>query len=155
MAVFKKTAAFVIPNSGGSSSEKAVAENEDTAIAQSSESKEEETTTTEDTATTGDKRGLDTTTEDEPLESVKRPRMGMTRAERYGAPIVKEEPFLFLDAENSDVALFSKFYGLDEDFPKDQFLVRSEGEKNKTIYFVSEAVKSILQSEDIHRLKVP
>jgi hypothetical protein len=78
----------------------------------------------------------------------------MTRAERYGAPVVKEEPFLFMDGESTDVGLFSKFYELDQDFPKDQFLVRSEGERNKTIYFVSEAVKSILKSEDIHRLRV-
>ncbi|KAK3811791.1 MAG: S-adenosyl-L-methionine-dependent methyltransferase [Benniella sp.] len=156
VAVFKKTATFVIPNPN--SEKAAAAASEEEPIAQSSESKEEEEqeekTTTEDTATAGDKHKLDVQTEDEPSDSVKRPRVGMTRAERYGAPAVKEEPFLFMDGESTDVGLFSKFYGLDEDFPKDQFLVRSEGERNRTIYFVSEAVKSILKSEDIHRLRV-
>ncbi|KAI8347174.1 S-adenosyl-L-methionine-dependent methyltransferase [Mortierella sp. GBAus27b] len=156
VAVFKKTAHFVVPNTGSSTSEKTTAESEEAVAAESSESKEDEeqTTTADDTAaSTGDKHKLEPT-EDEPLEGVKRARTGLSRAERYGAPAVKEEPFLFLDANNTDVELFSNFYGLDNDFPKDQFLVRSEGEKNKTIYFVSEAVKSILTSDDIHRLKV-
>ncbi|KAF9159437.1 hypothetical protein BGX21_003100 [Mortierella sp. AD011] len=145
VAVFKKTAPYVVPNPG-----RAAAAAEKAASASTSENKEQNAE--EDTTTTGDKHKLDITAGEEESEPVKKARM--TRAERFGAPGPKEEPFLFLDANNTDVELFSKFYGLDEDFPKDQFLVRSEGEKNKTIYIVSEAVKSILKSNDIHRLKV-
>ncbi|KAF9436806.1 hypothetical protein BGZ76_002948 [Entomortierella beljakovae] len=137
VAVFKKTAPYVVPNPGRAAAAESTSENKE-------QNAEEGTTTT-----TGDKHKL---TEEVEPEPVKKPRM--TRAERFGAPGPKEEPFLFLDANNSDVKKFSEFYGIDEDFPKDQFLVRSEGEKNKTIYFVSDAVKSIILSEDIHRLKV-
>ncbi|KAG0002156.1 hypothetical protein BGZ65_002881, partial [Modicella reniformis] len=137
VAVFKKTGPFVASDTTRSTSETTVAAEEK-----------------EDTATTGDKHKLTSTAEDEVSEPVKRPRTATSRSERYGAPAPKEEPFFFLDGKNADVDFFSGFYGLDENFPKDQFLVRSEGEKNKTIYFVSEAVKSILKSDDIHRLKV-
>ncbi|ORY95172.1 S-adenosyl-L-methionine-dependent methyltransferase [Lobosporangium transversale] len=144
VAVFKKTAPFVVPNSSRSVKEKVAVQENENAMASEGE---------EAAAVAGDKHKLDSSAAGgQGSEPVKRARM--TRAERFGAPGPKEEPFLFLDAENGDVELFSKFYGLDEDFPKDQFLVRSEGEKNKTIYFVSEAVKNILKSEDIHRLKV-
>ncbi|KAG0348939.1 hypothetical protein BG005_011244 [Podila minutissima] len=146
VAVLKKTAHFVVPNPSRPQTEKPVSTAED-----KEEVKEEakETVSEEEASSTGDKHKLDTP---EGSETAKKPRM--SRAERFGAPGPKEEPFLFLDSTNADVELFSKFYGMDEDFPKDQFLVRSEGEKNKTIYFVSEAVKSILKSEDINRLKV-
>ncbi|KAF9201173.1 hypothetical protein BGZ49_008608 [Haplosporangium sp. Z 27] len=145
VAAFKKTAPYVVPNPGraAAAAEKAASDS----VAENTEQKDEE-----DTTNTGEKHKLDATAGEQESEPVKKARM--TRAERFGAPGPKEEPFLFLDSNNADVELFSKFYGLDEDFPKDQFLVRSEGEKNKTIYFVSDAVKSILKSDDIHRLKV-
>lgn len=172
VAVLKKTAPFVVPNPGRAAAAEAAAEAAEAAEAVAaatatssaaqtpasedmSEAKEDtqEEVEEEDKATTGDKHKLDSPAGSDSAEAAaKKPRM--SRAERFGAPGPKEEPFLFLDSDNADVQLFSRFYGLDEKFPKDQFLVRSEGEKNKTIYFVSEAVKSILQSEEIHRLKV-
>ncbi|KAF9086277.1 hypothetical protein BGX23_009023 [Mortierella sp. AD031] len=158
VAVLKKTAPFVVPNPGRAEAAEARAEaaaattaaGVETPVSEMSEAKEDKQE--EDTATTGDKHKLDSPADSENAEATKKPRM--SRAERFGAPGPKEEPFLFLDSDNADVQLFSRFYGMDEKFPKDQFLVRSEGEKNKTVYFVSEAVKSILQSEEIHRLKV-
>ncbi|KAF9903654.1 hypothetical protein EC991_003475 [Linnemannia zychae] len=157
VAVLKKTAPFVVPNPGRAAAAEAAAEAaaaatgvETPASGDMSEAKDD-TQEEEDSAATGDKHKLDSPAADE-SEAAKKPRL--SRAERFGAPGPKEEPFLFLDSDNADVQLFSRFYGLDEKFPKDQFLVRSEGEKNKTVYFVSEAVKSILQSEEIHRLKV-
>ncbi|KAF9183005.1 hypothetical protein BGZ51_004308 [Haplosporangium sp. Z 767] len=152
VAVLKKTAPFVVPNPNRAAS-KAEAAEAATESAEASETKDESNAENEETSVTGDKHKLDSDEVKESEEPVKKARM--SRAERYGAATgPKEEPFLFLDAKNADVELFSKFYGLDEDFPKDQFLVRSESEKNKTIYFVSEAVKTILKSEEIHRLKV-
>ncbi|KAK3840762.1 MAG: S-adenosyl-L-methionine-dependent methyltransferase [Linnemannia gamsii] len=144
VAVLKKTAPFV------AAAAVAAAGVETPASEDMSEAKDD-TQEEGNAATAGDKHKLDSPAA-EVTEPAKKPRM--SRAERFGAPGPKEEPFLFLDSDNSDVQLFSRFYGLDEKFPKDQFLVRSEGEKNKTVYFVSEAVKSILQSEEIHRLKV-
>lgn len=39
-------------------------------------------------------------------------------------------------------------------FPTNQFLVRSETDKNKTVSFVSSSVCQLLSSKDIYRLKV-
>ncbi|KAF9934036.1 hypothetical protein FBU30_003546 [Linnemannia zychae] len=156
VAVLKKTAHYVVPNPGRAAAAEAAAAAAAAAAGseEMSEAKEDtqEGAGEENAVTTGDKHKLDSPAESENTEVAKKPRM--SRAERFGAPGIKEEPFLFLDSDNADVQLFSRFYGLDEKFPKDQFLVRSEGEKNKTVYFVSEAVKSILQSEDVSRLKV-
>ncbi|KAG0056401.1 hypothetical protein BGZ83_005116 [Gryganskiella cystojenkinii] len=149
VAVFKKTAPFVVPNPGRAAA--AAARAEEAKTTSTTETTTEEATKSEE-ASTGDKHKLDTEEQTpEEVEPVKKPRL--SRAERFGV-VTKEEPFLFLDSKNADIELISNFYGLDKDFPTDQFLVRSEGEKNKTIYFVSEAVKSILQSEEIKRLKV-
>lgn len=53
------------------------------------------------------------------------------------------------------MVLCRDFYGLESTFPRDQFLVRSEGkEKSKTIYFISRAVRDLLTSPDVHKLKV-
>lgn len=49
----------------------------------------------------------------------------------------------------------SDYYGLDETFPRDQYLLRSEeGAKNRIIYFCSRAVKSVLQARDVDRLHI-
>lgn len=46
----------------------------------------------------------------------------------------------------------SNFYGLGPDFPRDQFLIRSEGkDKTKTIYFISSAVRQLLESPEVIR----
>ena len=149
VAVFKKTAPFVVPNPGRAAAAAVRAEQVKTPTETEEVSKEEATESTTDAIGSGDKHKLEG--DEGEKEVVKKPRM--SRAERFGV-VRKEEPFLFLDNNNVDIQLISNFYGLDKEFPTDQFLVRSEGEKNKTIYFVSEAVKSILQSEEIHRLKV-
>ncbi|KAL1928499.1 hypothetical protein VTP01DRAFT_2855 [Rhizomucor pusillus] len=67
----------------------------------------------------------------------------------------KEAPFELLSPDSPELAEISDFYGLDPRFPRDQFLIRSEGkEKSRTIYFVSKAVKELLASADIHRLNL-
>lgn len=47
-----------------------------------------------------------------------------------------------------------EFYGLSEDFKTDQLLVRSENEKNKILYLVSDSVKQVLSATDVHKLRV-
>ncbi|CAG8485723.1 12913_t:CDS:10 [Acaulospora morrowiae] len=65
-----------------------------------------------------------------------------------------EEPFLFLEPDNQDIPIIREYYGLSEEFPIGQLLVRSTNEKNKTIYLVSEAVKRVLEASDSKRLKI-
>ena len=47
-----------------------------------------------------------------------------------------------------------KHYGLKEGFPRDQFVVRTEGDQHKIIYFVGRSVKDVLSAKNSGRLKV-
>ncbi|KAK9720417.1 tRNA (cytosine-5-)-methyltransferase ncl1 [Basidiobolus ranarum] len=67
---------------------------------------------------------------------------------------INENPFIMMEKDSSDIDLFSDFYGISKDFPRDSYLVRSEGSKNKTVYYISESVKKILQASDNHRLRI-
>ncbi|ORX42903.1 S-adenosyl-L-methionine-dependent methyltransferase [Hesseltinella vesiculosa] len=67
----------------------------------------------------------------------------------------KEAPFELIDGTNENVEEVRTFFGLKEEFPLDQFLVRAEpGNKYRNIYFVSQAVKDVLQSSDFGRLNM-
>ncbi|CAG8445380.1 7521_t:CDS:10 [Funneliformis caledonium] len=65
-----------------------------------------------------------------------------------------EEIFIFLEQNNEDIPLIREFYGLSEDFPVDHLLVRSENEKNRTLYLVSNSVKRVLLATDVHKLRL-
>ena len=47
-----------------------------------------------------------------------------------------------------------EFYGLRPGFPRDQFVVRSDKDDYKAIYFVSSAVKKVLMASNSAKLKV-
>ncbi|PKK79815.1 S-adenosyl-L-methionine-dependent methyltransferase [Rhizophagus irregularis] len=64
------------------------------------------------------------------------------------------EVFIFLGSDNEDIPLIREFYGLSEDFKTDQLLVRSENEKNKILYLVSDSVKQVLSATDVHKLRL-
>ena len=50
---------------------------------------------------------------------------------------------------------FREYYGMDPQFPRDQYILRCEKEaKNRSIYFCSKSVKQILESADFERLHV-
>ncbi|SAM02707.1 hypothetical protein [Absidia glauca] len=67
----------------------------------------------------------------------------------------KEAPFDLMAADNPDLLAIKSFYGLDPAFPMDQFLLRSDLDtKNRQIYFVSKAVKTVLESKQIKRLHI-
>ncbi|KAI9092882.1 hypothetical protein DFS34DRAFT_632211 [Phlyctochytrium arcticum] len=66
----------------------------------------------------------------------------------------RESPFVFIDAENADVTGIRKFFGLADAFPKDQFVVRSENEQFRTIYFVSSLVKAVVTAPNSFRLNI-
>jgi len=65
-----------------------------------------------------------------------------------------EQPFVFLPKDDQTIQNIKEFYGLSSQFPQEQWVVRSEGEKFRTVYFISDSVKSILNSEDSHRILV-
>ncbi|CAO3611220.1 unnamed protein product [Cunninghamella echinulata] len=68
---------------------------------------------------------------------------------------IKEAPFDMMAVDNPDLLEIKSFYGLDPKFPMNQFLLRSElNTRNRNIYFVSEAVKSVLGSKQFNRLHV-
>ncbi|KAG0232666.1 tRNA (cytosine(34)-C(5))-methyltransferase [Actinomortierella wolfii] len=121
------------------------------------EKKDKEEGDAETGVAAGDKHKLEASTPggDSETAEVAPKKAKLTKAERFNQASLKEEPYVFLPEDNSDIVELSKFYGLDTDrFPMDRFLVRNEGEKNKTIYFVSKAVKAILQSDEVSKLKV-
>ncbi|CAO3595496.1 unnamed protein product [Absidia cylindrospora] len=67
----------------------------------------------------------------------------------------KEAPFAMMAPDNPDLLQIKSFYGLDPAFPMDQFLLRSDLDtRNRQIYFVSNAVKSVLESKQFNRLNV-
>ncbi|KAG0167013.1 tRNA (cytosine(34)-C(5))-methyltransferase [Apophysomyces sp. BC1034] len=70
-------------------------------------------------------------------------------------PGIKEAPFELMQPTNPDISEIRDFYEMDPSFPTDQYLLRSEETaKNRSLYFVSKAVKSILEANDVDRLHI-
>ncbi|KAL0075394.1 S-adenosyl-L-methionine-dependent methyltransferase [Phycomyces blakesleeanus] len=70
-------------------------------------------------------------------------------------PGIKEAPFDLMKPDNPDIDEIRNFYGIEADFPRDQFLLRSEEvAKNRSIYYISKSVKAVLEAPDIERLHV-
>ncbi|KAI7867502.1 S-adenosyl-L-methionine-dependent methyltransferase [Spinellus fusiger] len=70
-------------------------------------------------------------------------------------PSVKEAPFDLMKPDNPDIDEIRDFYGIEADFPRDQYLLRSElVAKNRSVYFISKAVKAVLEASNIDRLHV-
>lgn len=69
-------------------------------------------------------------------------------------PGIKEAPFEMMPSDSPDLDEITEFYGLDPNFPRDQFLLRSEGNaKGRSLYFVSSSIKKVLESKDFSRLQ--
>ncbi|KAI8882372.1 S-adenosyl-L-methionine-dependent methyltransferase, partial [Backusella circina FSU 941] len=69
-------------------------------------------------------------------------------------PGIKEAPFEMLPSDSDDLKDITQFYGLDAAFPRDQFLLRSEGSaKGRSLYFVSSSIKRVLEAKDFARLQ--
>ena len=72
----------------------------------------------------------------------------------------KEEPYLILSPVAEEVINIQRHYGFEKSstghsLPFDQFLVRSENGKRRTLYFISDSVKRILESPDnVNKLKI-
>ncbi|KAJ3333179.1 tRNA (cytosine(34)-C(5))-methyltransferase [Blyttiomyces sp. JEL0837] len=66
----------------------------------------------------------------------------------------KEEPFYFLSDKDKEVIALTEHYGINPNFPKSQYVVRSDIEAVKAIYFVSASVKKILMAPNVKRLRI-
>lgn len=56
----------------------------------------------------------------------------------------REDPFLFLQPEDSIYPPIKDFYGLGDDFPMNQLLYRCEEGPKRSLYFVSKAIRQIV-----------
>ncbi|KAG1446500.1 hypothetical protein G6F56_009548 [Rhizopus delemar] len=66
---------------------------------------------------------------------------------------IKEAPFEMVPTNSDDLKEITEFYGLDPNFPRDQFLLRSENNaKGRSLYFVSSSIKKVLESKEFGRL---
>ena len=67
---------------------------------------------------------------------------------------ITEDPFVFLNPESDTLVEAKALYGFNNGFPMDQFVVRTETDRLRSIYFVSKAVKRVLQASNSKRIKV-
>ncbi|KAI8817926.1 cytosine(34)-C(5)-methyltransferase [Fimicolochytrium jonesii] len=65
-----------------------------------------------------------------------------------------ESPFVFLNRDDPELLAIREYYGLSDKFPKDNFVVRSENDSWKTVYFVSTAVRNIVTAGNSYRLNI-
>ncbi|KAL7747221.1 tRNA (cytosine-5-)-methyltransferase ncl1 [Sorochytrium milnesiophthora] len=66
-----------------------------------------------------------------------------------------EEPFLFLSEADEEVKSIVSFYGVNEKFPVNQLMVRSDADKHQTIYFASATAKDIMLAKNSRQLRRP
>ncbi|OBZ86764.1 tRNA (cytosine(34)-C(5))-methyltransferase [Choanephora cucurbitarum] len=96
----------------------------------------------------------ETVAEEEPSKKVKTEEIKPFESKpKRDVPGIKEAPFEMLPSNSADLDEITQFYGLDPSFPRDQFLLRSDGQaKGRSLYFVSSSIKRVLESREFHRL---
>jgi tRNA (cytosine34-C5)-methyltransferase len=87
---------------------------------------------------TGTEEAKETTTDSPPKKKKRIP---------YG---FKEDPFVFFEESEEIYASLKKFYELSEDFIPKNLLTRCKVGKKKNIYFVSDAIRQIIQNNENH-----
>ncbi|ESN96523.1 hypothetical protein HELRODRAFT_68497, partial [Helobdella robusta] len=60
----------------------------------------------------------------------------------------KEDPFIFLKQNDPMWKPIIEFYGISDDFPFDQLMVRCDTGKKRNIYFVSSVIKQLVQKNE-------
>ncbi|KAI8904638.1 S-adenosyl-L-methionine-dependent methyltransferase [Powellomyces hirtus] len=65
-----------------------------------------------------------------------------------------ESPFVFLSPTNPELIAMRAFFALSPSFPTHNFVVRSENENWKTVYFVSTAVRNVITAANSFRLRI-
>ncbi|KXS20297.1 S-adenosyl-L-methionine-dependent methyltransferase [Gonapodya prolifera JEL478] len=71
------------------------------------------------------------------------------RRQRQGG----EDPVVLVDAGNKELESLRSQFGISDEFPKDQFIVRTTNEVFKTLYFVSSTSKRVLAPPENGRVK--
>ncbi|KAK4046359.1 hypothetical protein OIV83_006140 [Microbotryomycetes sp. JL201] len=67
----------------------------------------------------------------------------------------KEEPFVYLSADDEQVKIIKDFFDLDDSFPITSLLVRnSQGAALRSVYFTSEVVRALLFSNTYSRMRL-
>ena len=83
-----------------------------------------------------------------PIMSSLTPRANLVAQKRKGAAPV-EDPFKFLPPSHPTLTDIRSFYGLDDRFPADRFMVRNAaGEPTKAIYYTSALARDILVTNE-------
>ncbi|KAJ1925972.1 tRNA (cytosine-5-)-methyltransferase ncl1 [Tieghemiomyces parasiticus] len=77
-----------------------------------------------------------------------------TTSEHPDAKPLKDDPFIFVSGDDPDVESIWKFFELAPGFPRDQFLVRSEASKQRTLYLVSSDIKAVMGIKRNERMRV-
>jgi len=72
---------------------------------------------------------------------------------KFKRGMIKEDPYFFLDDEDADIKDLRLRYGISQELPTNQFLVRCNEGKKRHIYLVSESVHRIM-SQNMSSLKV-
>lgn len=100
------------------------------------------------------------TTASEPVktdEETKTPAKPVNKAKNPKLPRdipASEDPFSFLDPQHPELLSCVKFYGLDDNFPRDTLIVRNAtGEPSRTIYYVAPSLAPILKHKE-QKLKI-
>jgi len=86
-------------------------------------------------------------------ENPQKPSLKQTHHHKKSWP-GKEADFIFLTEESPDIKNLVEFYGIPGDFPKDQFVVRSEVAKKRNIYFTNEMIKRVVQAKNAYKLQI-
>ncbi|KAG7902414.1 hypothetical protein KL925_001695 [Ogataea polymorpha] len=96
--------------------------------------------------------------DDDEEPAAKKPRLESSNQGEKKIDVVKkerlprdanEEPFVFLDKDNTELKKCWDFYEVKDTFPKDSMLVRNgTGEPLRSIYFVSPIVKKLIQTNE-------
>ncbi|KAG2219556.1 hypothetical protein INT45_013215 [Circinella minor] len=79
----------------------------------------------------------------------------VTKKQKQDVPKIEEAPFQLMTADNPDVQKLTDYFGIEPSFPRDQYILRcEESAKNRTLYYCSKSVKSVLESKDLERLHI-
>ncbi|KAI9320764.1 S-adenosyl-L-methionine-dependent methyltransferase [Dichotomocladium elegans] len=82
-------------------------------------------------------------------------RKATNKRQRKDVQQRQEAPFELLGPDSSDVVELCKSFDISSEFPRDQYILRSEEvAKNRNVYFCSKPVKMVLESPDKDRLHI-
>ncbi|KAJ1975729.1 tRNA (cytosine-5-)-methyltransferase ncl1 [Dimargaris verticillata] len=67
---------------------------------------------------------------------------------------IKDQPYTFLDPTDPDLDRIWEFYGISPQVPRDLFMTRSEGTRQRAMYMVSTDIKAVMSVARNERMRV-